>query len=101
MLLLTKKKYVALKVVGQNNGVEKLEKEMKGIDLVRRDWCQLSKDLGNKVNFLTKIKKVIDQLLSDDSSEDVIEAIRKILVQVSEDMKTNQISLEKYELPIK
>ena len=45
MLLLKKKKYATLKVLNWEEAyqnpkiVEKLEKEVKGIDLVRRDWC--------------------------------------------------------------
>jgi DNA polymerase alpha subunit A len=45
MLLLKKKKYAALTIVEQN-GIVTTKKEVKGLDLVRRDWCKLSKDLG-------------------------------------------------------
>jgi len=41
MLLLNKKKYAAL-MVEEKNGVVTLVKETKGLDLVRRDWCELS-----------------------------------------------------------
>ncbi len=56
MLLLKKKKYAALKL---NNLGEILnsedanavvwKKEMKDLDMVRRDWCELSKESGNFV----------------------------------------------------
>ena len=52
MLLLKKKKYAAL--VLEENG--KVHRETKGLDLVRRDWCPASKQLGNKV---------LDFILSD------------------------------------
>ncbi len=45
LLLLKKKKYAALTVV-EKNGVLTAVKEVKGLDLVRRDWCVLSKELG-------------------------------------------------------
>jgi DNA polymerase elongation subunit (family B) len=45
MLLLKKKKYAA--VVVRDDGSEK--RETKGLDLVRRDWCPASKQLGNQV----------------------------------------------------
>jgi DNA polymerase alpha subunit A len=45
LLLLKKKKYAALTVV-EKNGLITAAKEVKGLDLVRRDWCVLSKELG-------------------------------------------------------
>ena len=47
-LLLKKKKYAALKYDGFTPDA-KLVKEMKGLDMVRRDWCPLSKTVGNFV----------------------------------------------------
>lgn len=49
MLLLRKKKYAALKVHEGPNNVLSLAREVKGLDLVRRDWCPLSKKLGDVV----------------------------------------------------
>ena len=45
MLLLQKKKYAALTVTERGKDLV-VEKECKGLDLVRRDWCQLSKIAG-------------------------------------------------------
>jgi len=45
LLLLKKKKYAAI-VVEKKNGSLERSYEMKGLDLVRRDWC----DLVNKVS---------------------------------------------------
>ena len=42
---LKKKKYAAV-VIKEENGTITYEKELKGLDLVRRDWCPLSKDTG-------------------------------------------------------
>ncbi|CAG8521750.1 12867_t:CDS:10, partial [Dentiscutata heterogama] len=41
MLLLKKKKYAAV-IVEENNGILTRSYETKGIDLVRRDWCELN-----------------------------------------------------------
>ena len=50
MLLLKKKKYAAAVTVGKGpNGEPVCSKEMKGLDLVRRDWCVQSKDMGRFV----------------------------------------------------
>jgi DNA polymerase alpha subunit A len=44
MLLLKKKKYAALIVKeGLDGKLQGVEQEVKGLDLVRRDWCGLSK----------------------------------------------------------
>lgn len=46
MLLLKKKKYAALTI----NPDTKVEaKELKGLDIVRRDWSQLAKETGTCV----------------------------------------------------
>ncbi len=49
LLLLKKKKYAALKIEGAGSADEKIIREMKGLDMVRRDWCPLSKSVGNYV----------------------------------------------------
>ena len=45
MLLLKKKKYAALTVVEKNGKLE-TSTETKGLDMVRRDWCGLSRDVS-------------------------------------------------------
>lgn len=45
MLLLKKKKYAALMVV-EKNGKYETVRETKGLDMVRRDWCELSQDVS-------------------------------------------------------
>lgn len=77
MLLLKKKKYAAL-VYSENNGVVRLQKETKGLDLVRRDWCPLSKEVGNYV---------LDILLSDAEREDVVVRIHEYLVEIGESVR--------------
>lgn len=49
MLLLKKKKYAALKLDEKPDGSLVFTTEAKGLDIVRRDWSPLSKDIGNRV----------------------------------------------------
>lgn len=49
LLLLKKKKYAALKIEAWGTPDEKVVTELKGLDMVRRDWCPLSKQVGNFV----------------------------------------------------
>ena len=53
LLLLKKKKYAAIMYNNPYNANDGTTQEIKGIDLVRRDWCPLSKEVGNY--FLQKI----------------------------------------------
>lgn len=46
MLLLKKKKYAALTVTRLPSGQLVEEQELKGLDIVRRDWSQLASDCG-------------------------------------------------------
>jgi DNA polymerase alpha subunit A len=46
---LKKKKYAALIIENAGTPDEKIKREMKGLDMVRRDWCPLSKSVGNYV----------------------------------------------------
>ena len=56
MLLLKKKKYAALVINEHANGTITYDKEMKGLDLVRRDWCPVSKDTGMYCNVLIAVE---------------------------------------------
>lgn len=46
MLLLKKKKYAALSISRSADGQINTSRELKGLDIVRRDWCQLAKETG-------------------------------------------------------
>jgi DNA polymerase alpha subunit A len=86
MLLLKKKKYAAVVVV-EKNGQVTFEKEMKGLDLVRRDWCKLSKEAG---------RYVLDQILSGEARENVINNIHEHLHDLATRARANEIDLEQY-----
>ena len=46
MLLLKKKKYAAAIIEKGPNQEFVIKTELKGLDIVRRDWCQLARSIG-------------------------------------------------------
>jgi DNA polymerase alpha subunit A len=56
--------------------------KQKGLDIVRRDWSLLSKDIG---------KFVLKEILSGGSREDVVEAIHAELRKLQEDLRNGQV----------
>lgn len=44
------------------NSDKETHTEIKGLDLVRRDWCPLSKKLGNKVLFTILSGKSFEEI---------------------------------------
>lgn len=86
MLLLKKKKYAAVKLQFKD-GTPYEVIERKGLDMVRRDWSLLSKELGDFS---------LSQILSGGSCEDVVESIHNSLMKVQEDMRNGEVALEKY-----
>ena len=61
-VLSTVARYAALVAHKDADGTVTLKKEMKGLDLVRRDWCPISKEAG---------EKVLDFILSGEPSDKV------------------------------
>nr|CCA17574.1 DNA polymerase alpha catalytic subunit putative [Albugo laibachii Nc14] len=78
ILLLNKKKYAALVVKEttdtSNSIIIRYEKEVKGLDLVRRDWCVISKVVGNDI---------LDQILSGKARDEVVDNIHMYLETVA------------------
>jgi len=91
LLLLKKKKYAALTVCGRNPKDQSLQyqQEIKGLDVVRRDWCILAREVG---------EKVISEILLGQNCDTVIENINKILTETGEKIKNGGFELEKYEI---
>ena len=85
MLLLKKKKYAALVINEGADGKVTYEKEMKGLDLVRRDWCGISKDTGTFV---------VEQILSGKPREEIVMAIHDYLGDLSAKIRAGQMPLE-------
>ncbi|EGR30826.1 hypothetical protein IMG5_122980 [Ichthyophthirius multifiliis] len=93
MLLIKKKKYATLKVCNweeayQNKNIQEITvKELKGIDIVRRDWSQISRDAGNKV---------LDIILNSKSSEQVQENIITYLTELNKEIDEKRIKPSDY-----
>lgn len=87
LLLLKKKKYAALKIEAAGSPDEKIIREMKGLDMVRRDWCPLSKTVGNFV---------LDQILSGKQREEVVMNLNEYLSDIGDKMKNSKIALAEY-----
>lgn len=87
MLLLKKKKYAALKLDERPDGTYALTVEAKGLDIVRRDWSPLSKDIGNKV---------LNEILSGRPADDVVAAIHELLRSFRAKLEAGEVALDQF-----
>ncbi|KAL8190345.1 UNVERIFIED_CONTAM: DNA polymerase alpha catalytic subunit [Gekko kuhli] len=89
LLLLKKKKYAALVVEPTGNGNYITKQELKGLDIVRRDWCDLAKETGNYI---------IGQILSDQSRDVIVENIQRKLIQIRENVVNGSVPIKQFEI---
>lgn len=94
MLLLKKKKYAALSISKLPNGKMVCSQEIKGVDVVRRDWSQLASEAG---------KFVISQILNeasytDYSLDDRLENIHEHLKKIRTDLDSGAVPLSLLEI---
>ncbi|XP_074248318.1 DNA polymerase alpha catalytic subunit isoform X1 [Saimiri boliviensis] len=89
LLLLKKKKYAALVVEPTLDGNYVTKQELKGLDIVRRDWCDLAKDTGSFV---------IGQILSDQSRDTIVENIQKRLIEIGENVLNGSVPVSQFEI---
>ncbi|GLI66368.1 hypothetical protein VaNZ11_010151 [Volvox africanus] len=87
ILLLKKKKYAAIKLEPDAGGKLVEVMEQKGLDIVRRDWCPLSKDEGNFA---------LAAILSGRNREEVVAEIHAHLRQTAEKLWAGQVPLGKF-----
>jgi DNA polymerase alpha subunit A len=88
LLLLQKKKYAAVAVKCDAEGkITGQSLEKKGLDLVRRDWCVLSKEVG---------EKVLGYLMSGKPREEVLEQVHDCLRKTADDIRSNRIPVESF-----
>lgn len=87
ILLLNKKKYASLVVKERPNGNVVFDKEVKGLDMVRRDWCVISKMVGSDI---------LDYILSGNSRDEIVESIHDYLQQIAERMRSGNEPIEQY-----
>ncbi|KAI8620567.1 DNA polymerase family B-domain-containing protein [Chytriomyces sp. MP71] len=86
MLLLKKKKYAAL-IVEEKDGKTSMQLEKKGLDVVRRDWCNLSHDAS---------EFVLNAIFSDDGRDEMLSKIHEYLTKLGEDVKNGEVSIDKF-----
>ncbi|KAI0793848.1 DNA polymerase alpha catalytic subunit [Fomes fomentarius] len=83
LLLLQKKKYAAVKV----EDMERTSTEVKGLDMKRREYCALSKTVS---------QYVLEQILSGETTETVVENIHEYLTTIGEQVRAGKIKLEEF-----
>ncbi|TFY64658.1 hypothetical protein EVJ58_g2476 [Rhodofomes roseus] len=83
LLLLQKKKYAAIKV---EDGT-RTTTEIKGLDMKRREYSALSKNVS---------QYVLDQILSGEATEVVVENIHEYLTTVREDVRAGKVKLDDF-----
>ncbi|TRY76652.1 hypothetical protein TCAL_04076 [Tigriopus californicus] len=84
MLLLKKKKYAAVTMERKPDGHLVTNTELKGLDIVRRDWSKLAADAG---------KVILDRILSDVSADDRVAYIHEKLEILANDLREGRIPL--------
>ncbi|XP_055704301.1 DNA polymerase alpha catalytic subunit isoform X2 [Phlebotomus papatasi] len=84
LLLLKKKKYAALTVSKGKNGELKYNQELKGLDIVRRDWSKLSVMVG---------RAIIEDIFSPAEADDKIEKIHDRLESIRRDIMEQKVPL--------
>ncbi|OUC48023.1 DNA polymerase, partial [Trichinella nativa] len=87
LLLLKKKKYAALSCEKRPDGSWQFKKEVKGLDIVRRDWSPIAIEAGNYV---------INSILSDFTSDETAARIREYLMKLTSDIRQNKVVLGKF-----
>lgn len=115
LLLLKKKKYAAMTI---NLGNEReTSVEMKGLDIVRRDWSDLAREIGEyvfcfktrfptifnlKIQFpclkMTIFRRVVNLILSSLGRDELLEEISTQLSQLKDEIREGKIPIQKFEI---
>ena len=85
LLLHRKKKYAALRVVDYTGAGTNLKHEVKGLEIVRRDWCQLSKTICQAI-----LRVALDPTKTND---DVVEFTMSELDKIASLVRSRLLSL--------
>ncbi|CCK71983.1 DNA-directed DNA polymerase alpha catalytic subunit POL1 KNAG_0I01980 [Huiozyma naganishii CBS 8797] len=92
LLLHAKKKYAALNVTINKAGVEHVKLEVKGLDMRRREFSPLSKDVSTHV---------LSTVLSDKDPETALQEVYEYLEDIKTKMENNEIRIDKYKINTK
>lgn len=88
LLLHAKKKYAAMNVtIDKKTGKEVSTLEVKGLDMRRREYCPLSKEISTYV---------LEKLLSDMDPEEALTAVYDYLELMGNKIKSNEFKVDKY-----
>ncbi|KAI8964097.1 hypothetical protein F5Y11DRAFT_117661 [Daldinia sp. FL1419] len=87
ILLQAKKKYAAINLVEVPGGkfIEKME--VKGLDMKRREYCALSKEISSRL---------LNEILSGDETEVSVQRIHEYLREVAGKMREHAVPIPKY-----
>ena len=86
ILLQAKKKYAAINLV-EIDGKYVEQMEVKGLDMKRREYCALSKEVSSKL---------LNEILSGKDGEEVIRDIHQYLREISSQMREMKVPVMKY-----
>jgi DNA polymerase alpha subunit A len=86
ILLQAKKKYAAINLL-QVDGKIVDKMEVKGLDMKRREYCNLSKEISGKL---------LNEILSGDDAEIVITRIHEYLREISTKMREGNVPVHQY-----
>lgn len=90
LLLHAKKKYAAMNVsFDRKTGKEVSSLEVKGLDMRRREYCSLSKEISTFV---------LNKLLSDMDPEEALTLVYNYLEEMKGKISNNEISIDKYSI---
>ncbi|CAI4049969.1 hypothetical protein SKDZ_14G2200 [Saccharomyces kudriavzevii ZP591] len=92
LLLHSKKKYAALTVNLDKNGNETTVLEVKGLDMKRREFCPLSRDVS---------VHVLNTILSDKDPEEALQEVYDYLEDIRTKVEANSIRIDKYKINMK
>lgn len=104
-MLLKKKKYAALAV--DLNDENNVTPEFKGLDIVRRDWSEIAKDVGEyvwskwltaKIQSSFPFREIVNLILSTLDRDTLIERIKSTLAERRQDLDEGRVNLEKFEI---
>ncbi|XP_077556839.1 DNA polymerase alpha catalytic subunit isoform X1 [Haemaphysalis longicornis] len=87
MLLLKKKKYAAVCITVGPNNQQTQTRQLKGLDIVRRDWSEVARKTG---------QFVIDQILSESLREEIVDKINTFLMQLATKIQENSLPVSDY-----
>ncbi|KAI0128496.1 DNA polymerase [Xylariales sp. AK1849] len=87
ILLQAKKKYAAINLVEVPGGKWEEKMEVKGLDMKRREYCGLSKEISSRI---------LNDILSGDDTEVSIQRIHEYLREISAKMHEHTIPVQKY-----